>query len=482
MPGEPALFTFPLTALAALTVLRLAVAASVPLAPDEAYYWIWSRALATGYPDHPPMVALWIRLGTSIAGDTPLGIRLVGPLSVAIASLLLADAGNLLLRNRNAGLRAAVMLNATLMFGIGSILMTPDLPLLVFWTACIWALARLLHTGNPLWWPVIGLLAGLTLASKYTAVLLWLGIGVWLLITPSQRFWLRRPAPWLSALLGFAVFAPVLVWNANHDWASFTRQGGRLGVWHPTEGLRFVAELIGGQAGLTTPLIFAFCCGGIVLAARQAWRTRDPSWTLLAALTLPAVALFAQHALGDRVQGNWPAIIYPAAAIAAAGLNAPVWERLRMPAIALGFTIALLAYAQAAFALLPLPVQLDPTALQLAGWDTLAAEVDAARREAHAEYVAADQYGVAAELARTLPAGVPVVGIDPRWELFNLPPAVLAGKTGILVHRGERFDDAPSGMTEIGTVERGRGPEPIEAFHLYSMTMAPAHVIALPRN
>jgi len=39
--------------------LRLVVAASIPLVPDEAYYWVWSRALAPGYPDHPPMVALW---------------------------------------------------------------------------------------------------------------------------------------------------------------------------------------------------------------------------------------------------------------------------------------------------------------------------------------------------------------------------------------------------------------------------------------
>ncbi len=54
---------------------------------------MWSRALAPGYPDHPPMVALWIRLGTMLAGDGALGIRLLGPLSVAVASLLLADAG-----------------------------------------------------------------------------------------------------------------------------------------------------------------------------------------------------------------------------------------------------------------------------------------------------------------------------------------------------------------------------------------------------
>src|SRR5664279_3412169 len=64
---------------AVLTAVRLTLSAWMPLAPDEAYYWIWSRALAPGYLDHPPMVALWIRAGTAVAGDGPLGVRLLGP-------------------------------------------------------------------------------------------------------------------------------------------------------------------------------------------------------------------------------------------------------------------------------------------------------------------------------------------------------------------------------------------------------------------
>ena len=70
-----------LAALAALTLVRLLVAAAAPLSPDEAYYWLWSRALAPGYLDHPPMVALWMRLGTELAGPGSLGVRLLAPLS-----------------------------------------------------------------------------------------------------------------------------------------------------------------------------------------------------------------------------------------------------------------------------------------------------------------------------------------------------------------------------------------------------------------
>jgi 4-amino-4-deoxy-L-arabinose transferase-like glycosyltransferase len=458
-------------ALLALTLLRLAVAASVPLAPDEAYYWVWSRALAPGYPDHPPMVALWIRLGTMLAGDGALGIRLLGPLSVAVASLLLADAGNRLLPGRDAGLRAACLMNATLLFGVGAVVITPDTPLLFFWTCTLWALARLLRDGRPIWWLAVGGFAGLAMASKYTAALLWFGIALWLLVTPSMRFWWQRPMPWLGAALGVVVFLPVLLWNAAHGWASFARQGGRVGVWHPADAARFLGELIAGQFGLVTPLIFVLCTAGVAVAARIAWQQRDPAWTLLAALTLPATLLFIQHALGDRVQGNWPAIIYPAAAIAAAGLQAPLWQRLYAPALAVGLGITLLAYAQASLAVLPLPVRLDPIALRLAGWDTLAAAVDAARRQAGASFIAADQYGVAAELAHERLPGVPVFGVEPRWALFDLPPAPIAGQVGVLVRsarQGNDVDRAPwSGMTEIGRTARQSGSAAIEVFRLY---------------
>lgn len=459
-------------ALAGVTLLRLAIAAAAPLAPDEAYYWVWSHALAWGYPDHPPMVALWIRLGTAIVGDGAIGVRLFGPLSVAIASLLLVDVGNRLFPALHAGVRAAVLLNATLLVGAGSVIMTPDAPLLMFWTACLWALARLAQDGRWQWWLLAGLFAGLAMLSKYTAALLWFGIVLWLLLTPSLRRWLRHPAPWGSAVIAIVLFLPVVIWNSQHAWVSFRRQGGRIGEWHPADAPRFVGELLLGQIGLLTPLVATFCAAGIIVAAQQAWRTRSPAWTLLAALSLPSVLLFIQHALGDRVQGNWPTIIYPAAMIAAASLQTPVWRRLYPPAIALGFGITVLVYLQTLLPA-PLPVSLDPIARQLDGWDTLAVQVDAERRRQGAAFVAADQYGIAAELARDLPAGVTIIGAEPRWALFDLPRAGFAGQPGILVRRARAAaPDAESwsSMAPLGHAQRSRGTLMIEDYRLYRVT------------
>jgi 4-amino-4-deoxy-L-arabinose transferase-like glycosyltransferase len=474
-----------LAALVALTVLRLVVAACIPLIPDEAYYWVWSRALAPGYPDHPPMVALWVRLGTMLAGNGALGVRLLGPIATAIGSLLLADAANRLFPGQSPGLRAALLLNATLLFGVGTLLMTPDAPLLTFWIAGLWALARLLDSGKSWWWGVVGLFAGLAMASKYTALLLWGGIGAWLLVTPAMRVWLRRPAAWLGAAVALGVFLPVLLWEAAHRWPSFTRQGGRLVVWHPSRAIDYLAELIGGQVGLITPVVFIFCVAGLARATRLAWRTRDPAWTLLVALTLPSVALFTLHAFGDRVQGNWPAIIYPAAAIAASTLGGPAWQRLRVPGVALGFGITALVYLHAGLGLARLPIRLDPIARQLDGWDTLAAEVEAARRRTGAEYVAADQYGTVSKLARDLPMGTAVVGVEPRWSLFALSKPRLAGKAGLLVHGvGGAIDDMSwASATPVATAARRRGPDIVELFVLYRVVGAanPGAAALIPR-
>lgn len=495
--------TILLVSLTALTVLRLIVAGMAPVAPDEAYYWIFSHALAPGYLDHPPMVALWIRAGTAIAGQGALGVRLLGPLAGALGSLLLYDAAERLwgrvstgrlrgakhtppppkldpLRGSSpqgkaeycpfprAGVTAAALLNATLLAGVGAVIMTPDTPLLFFWTCCLWALVRLLHSGRAAWWLAIGLFAGLALASKYTALLLWIGIGLWLVWVPSQRHWWRSPMLWAGSLLGSLVFLPVVVWNAEHGWASFLRQGGRVGAWQPARAGQFLGELVGGQVGLATPLVFTLFAVGVGFAARRAWRDRDAAWTLMAAMTLPGAVLFTQHALGDRVQGNWPGILYPAAAIAAAGLEHRRWLRLRWPAVALGLAMTLLVYVQATSFVLALPARTDLIARQLAGWDGLARSVDAARRAQAASFVAVDDYDVAAELARALPAGTTVLGVEPRWRLFRLPAAAVGDTAGILVRRAGSGD--PSGWRDarpIGEALRSSGGVTVQRLALW---------------
>lgn len=463
--------------LAALTALRLLVAAIVPLAPDEAYYWVWSHALAPGYLDHPPMVALWIRAGTALLGQTASGVRLLAPLSALLASFLLFDAGRVLFDPARAAL-AVLLLNATLLLGVGAVIMTPDTPLLFFWTAALWAGARIAAGGGGGWWLAAGLFGGLALDSKYTALFLWIGTGLWLLLHPRARVWLRRWQPWAATALGLALFAPVLGWNAVHGWASFARQGGRVADWQPARALQFLGELVGGQAGLATPLVFALCLCGLAAS----WRRRhDPRWALLLALSLPPVAVFVQHALGDRVQGDWPAIIYPALTLAAAGR--PARPGLNRAAIVLGLGMTLAAYAQAAAGLIPLPPRADPVAHQLGGWRALAMQAAAAAREAGTATVAVIGYAPASELAWLAPAGLRVIGVDPHWALTTLPRE--APPAGGLLLRDSR-DAAPPDPRRWGDSRRvgvvRRPGVPAGAFAVYRVGHMPCGVLLPGRD
>ncbi len=457
-----------LGALFALTVLRLVLAATLPLAPDEAYYFLWSQHLQAGYLDDSPMVAVFIRAGTFLLGDTPLGIRLFGPLAAAFGSVLLWDAGERLFPHRHAGVTAAALLNATLMVGAGAILMTPDTPLLFFWTAGLAAFARLITSGNPRWWLVIGVVMGLAMLSKYTAVLFVAAGFIWLVSAQEGRAALRTPWPWIAVVLAFAVFAPNIAWNAAHGWASYAKQGGRVAGFDAARSLQFLGELVFGQIGLFTPVIFG-------LAALGVWRLKDapsPGGHLLVWLTVVPGVVFLEHVISGRVQPNWVAIMYPAACLAAASLPMAVLRRWLNAALGLGFLLNALVYAQALAAPFPLPARMDPTALQFSGWRAMAV-AGALPRPA---FLTSDDYATIAALAYDAPISVKVAGFDPRWGYLTLPMAGLRGETGIMV---TKRPDAPC-ADEVGVVQRKRGNEVIATYRLCRF-VAPASGTLLPR-
>ncbi len=467
-----------LVALLALTGLRLVLAAILPLSPDEAYYWVWSRNLQAGYLDHPPMVAIFIWLGTALLGDNGLGVRLLGPVLLFIGSLMLARSTEDLFPGRGAGPWAAALMNATLFAALGAVTMTPDTPVLFFWVATLWAVARAHRSGDARWWLLAGAFAGGALLSKYTAALLGFGLVLWLVLLPEARRWLMRWQLWAGGALAVALFAPVIFWNAAHEWASFAKQGGRTAAGGAGQSLRWLGELLGGQVALVTPLVFLLCVVGAFMAARQVWGRRDAGAGLLLALILPGAAIFFWQALGSRVQGNWPAILYPSAAIAAAALLPAGWLRWRMPALALGFAMAGAAYLQASAAPLPLPRRQDPTLARLGGWDGLAADRARAAQREGVGFIAAEEYGLASGMAFRLPREMQVVAMDPRWRFFTLPKPP-ENAPGLLI-RSERRGEGPPlwpGATPIegdaGRLIRARRGQEAEAYRLFRVTTAP---------
>src|SRR5438034_9282825 len=169
----------------ALVALRLGAAAWTPLTFDEAYYWMWSKHLAGGYYDHPPMVAYVIRAGTIIAGDTELGVRLVSILLALPMSFAVYQSAGILFGGRRVAATAAILLNVTLMAAVGTLIVTPDAPLLVASSFVLFFLAKVLETGRGVWWLAVGVAVGAALLSKYTALFFGPAILIWLVSIPK---------------------------------------------------------------------------------------------------------------------------------------------------------------------------------------------------------------------------------------------------------------------------------------------------------
>jgi 4-amino-4-deoxy-L-arabinose transferase-like glycosyltransferase len=408
---------------ATVIIIRFLVGAATPLSADEAYYWLWSKHLAAGYYDHPPGIAFAIWIGTELFGDTSFGVRFVPLILSVVASWAAWRTGGILLKDEYSAALATLFFNLMPMIGIETLVATPDALEIAAAVLLLFAVAKVAESGRAVWWIVAGIAGGFALLSKYTGFFLGAGILVWLLAMPQQRHWLVSPWPYVGGCIALMMFAPVIVWNADHGWISLATQFGRVGGGGFT--LRYLAELLAGQFGLATPFIAVLGVAGIVTILRRRETTR-PDLALIAAMVIPATAYFVWHSLHDRVQGNWPSFLYPAFAIAAASHAFDTrrnWalrlsRRLAVPVAAV-MTGAI--YVQALWGLVP--IVRDPVSRLLAvGIERVAMDIETLRAQAQANAILTTGYAPTAWLAFYLPTHPPVVQLNERFRWLNEPP------------------------------------------------------------
>jgi dolichol-phosphate mannosyltransferase len=207
-------------------VLRILYLGLPALLEEEAYYWNYAQHPALSYLDHPLMVAVLIRIGTFLFGDTEFGVRactIVCWMVTAYFSYTLTRS----LYDRATALRAVLLLSILPVFFAIGLVMTPDAPLTACWSASIYFLYRAFLLEKPKAWFGVGIFLGLGMVSKYTIALIGPAIVLFMLMDPRSRKWFKRPEPYLAVLIAIIIFSPVIIWNAQHNWASFVFQGER---------------------------------------------------------------------------------------------------------------------------------------------------------------------------------------------------------------------------------------------------------------
>lgn len=335
---------------------------------DELYFIAASKRLSWSYVDFQPVVPLLVRLERALFGDSLLGLRVIPAIAAGAAVVLAAIIVRELGGGRKAQLLAALALGVVPLFvGMGGSLNTVVIETPA-WMLVALVVARLARTDDPRWWVALGAAVAAALLVKFTVLALLAGLAVALLLSPLRRH-VRTPWPWLGGAVVAAAVAPVLVWQAAHDWAvvefvSHQGTGGRvLGL---SGRLGFLVSLV----ALPGPVALWLWLPGI----RHLWR--DRRFRVLATTHVAAlVILFAASGKG----------YYAAPAIAVLLSAGSVARALRAPWPPRALVIASLVTLALGLPLFVAPVSWlrasedlsDATELgERIGWEDIAITVD----------------------------------------------------------------------------------------------------------
>ncbi len=279
-------------------ILKVAAASLFPLSPDEAYYWVWSLHPQAGYFDHPGAIS-WIQW--LVAHFVPAEwVPRVATTVLSQGSFVLwyFMARSFLSRERSLIFLGVILVNP--LTGFGSVVSTPDAPLLFFYSLGLLGAIQRVQSKKRIWTLVTGLAIGLGFSAKYTAVLSLLPLLVLLIIhgrSMQMRIW--EVVGFLGLLVAGAF--PTLWWNAHNDFISFRFQLG-----HGFESQNWSWDSV------VTYLLVVILLVGPMFLSRFPWlqpkarsvEKRTVS-TLLWLSSLCPLLIFFYSSLKSFVEANW---------------------------------------------------------------------------------------------------------------------------------------------------------------------------------
>jgi 4-amino-4-deoxy-L-arabinose transferase-like glycosyltransferase len=326
-----------------ITLWRVAILAvdSPNLSFDEAQYWAWAQHIQLGYYSKPPMVAWAIAATTALFGEGEGAVKLGSTLAHSGTAIVLVFLGRALFGGavgdsdgraigdsygRAIGAWAGLAWITLPAVSLSAMIITTDPFLLFFWALALLCLVEARRAGPRVnrWWVMLGLAFGLGLLSKYAMAFFAVSVGLWLVWDREARPLAKAPGLWLAGGLGLLVYAPNAVWNAANGFVSYahTKDNANLGVklFNPDK----LAEFIGGQFAVAGPILMVALLAGLVAAFR---RPADARLKMLAAFTLPVLAVMTAESFLSRANANWTAPAYVAGIVLAVAMLArrPAW-------------------------------------------------------------------------------------------------------------------------------------------------------------
>lgn len=443
----------------ATALVRLVTALGLGLGNDEAYHFLYAANPALSYYDHPPMTAWVEKIGLSIPGGaaTKVGLRIGFIVLFAGSTWILARLTTRLYGGWS-GFLAAFALNISGYYGLAaSTLALPDGPLLFFWLLTLDRLLVALDappSSRLTPWLWVGLAWGGAMLSKYHAAFLPLGVALYVILDRRHWPWVLRPGPYLALGAGLALFTPVIVWNADHHWASFLFQGGRaVGSW--TLRPDFLAVALLAQMAYLFPWIWLPLCIIFVRGLRRSFQSTTgfvPEKLLVCIAAVP-LGLFTAVACFRLVLPHWGLIglatLFPVLGkrwlavylknprqtrrLLAAGV---VWSGVVLGCALLEFHTGWFQRDRASGRMGIVDIRTDPT-IDLYGWDQVAGRMkELGLLSDPRTFVFTRYWYQSAQMAYALGGNWSVLcynSDDPRGFAYWSQPEQWVGRDGILV-------------------------------------------------
>lgn len=434
------------------------------LAPDEAYFWDWSRHPALSYYDMGPMVAWIIRFFTRILPVSEFSVRLGAPVLAAMTAVVLYRLAAEITLSSMLGFIVVLLFHLTPIGMTGGIIMTYYSPQVFFMSLTAFSLWRLIREEKPWWWYLIGLSLGLGVLSHHMFIIFTAEVFLFILLSSGQRKWLRCKEPYLALCIEFLAASPVFLWNLTHNLVMFRHAAGLMTGAHSFTIT--LLEYLGGQAGVLTPLLFLAVVYGVGVSGYRGIRLHDDKHLFLFSLSAPIMLFIAFLSIGGRTEANWPASGYIAGIVSAVYVVAEKYKhgssiRRFLIAVSFAVTVALGLFISAIAhypALLDkiginLPPDKDPAG-RLYGWKDLGNEVsDVLSTMSSGSFVAARDYGLAAELAfyvkdRPEVYEIPAQRRRSQYDFWNDFYAV-KGKDAVFVDAGPMSKEAEALFSRV---------------------------------
>lgn len=289
-----------------LTFLKLWLSRYLPLLGDEAYYNFWSKHLALSYNDHPPMIAYIHWLINHSLGQSEFSIRLAAIFCILLSSWLIYLIGKELFGKQIAA-TSAVLFNLIPTFMAGGFFLTPEQPLVFFWLLSTYFAVRLFKTQQKLYWYLLGVSLGLGLLSKYPMLLFLPGLILFLILSRENRHWFKQKEFYFCLLIALAIFSPVIFWNFQQGFSSFSYHSGRVGSPHYLDNVLYFFAL---QILMYSPFMLFLIIRNLFSDFFKNVKSQENIPLLLSCLAFASFVPFLLISPFTMVGGHWTSIAY----------------------------------------------------------------------------------------------------------------------------------------------------------------------------